>query len=342
MTIQKSIVNNITAKMPALRIAVTPECNLFCEYCPPGGENFFDCDRPIKPEKLSKVLNICYEIGFRQFGFTGGEPLLEKRLNKIIKVLLPYKGLHLKLYTNGTLISKKSISMLKNFDLIKISLDTLDRSIYREITGQDKLQDVLRGVSLLRKNRIPLRINTVLTKRNYKEIPELTSYCYNNKASLKILDLNCFGNLGYVKWKSLYVSPKSIINFFSKSGFKHRTIYTQGHYGIAMPEFYQDGFSVRIKDTAESSVYSADCLGCKYFLCQEGIYHLTITYNGKMKICRHRSDISIDLKKIKDSDLKQEIIKFINRHFILSERTISPKQVFLGYFGKNKLCSDKK
>lgn len=73
-------------KIPALRIVLTTSCNSTCEYCPPKGENFINTEENSFPTgKLLNILKLFHEIGFRQFGFTGGEPLLRNDLGLILK-----------------------------------------------------------------------------------------------------------------------------------------------------------------------------------------------------------------------------------------------------------------
>lgn len=325
---------NIDKKFPALRVVLTSQCNLNCEYCPPKGENFGNVGKPIQIERLLKILTIFYEIGFRQFGFTGGEPLLNEDLPIILKACSSFKGRHLKLYTNGILVKNK-IDILKEFDLVKVSLDSISHERYKEITGKNRIKDVLEGIELAKKNNKRIRINAVLTKKNYNDIFNLINFCHSKELDLKILDLNCFDIPGYSTWKNLYKSPSEIIDFLEMKKLNKRIIYTTGDYGIPMPEFKWGGINIRIKDTKKSSVYSPACRNCKYRLCQEGLYQMTLTSDGKLKMCRHRPDINIDLSRKDDTETKKSILYFLNTHYFMAKRAFSQKQVFLGYFGRN-------
>lgn len=320
-------------KIPALRIALIDSCNLRCKYCPPKGENFINTETVLSTEKLLKLLNIFYKIGFRQFGFTGGEPLLRKDLDLILKECSKFKDVYLKLYTNGILL-KDRIGILKKVNLIKLSLDSTDYTNYKKISGYDKLRDIFTGIRLVKKNNIKLRINVVLTSDNYNEIFELIDFCHNQGVDLKILDLNCFDMPGYWVWKDLYKNPDAITKHLRKIGLSNKVIYTKGNYGIPMDEFRYDGIGIRIKNTKSASVYAPICRQCRYFLCQEGLYHLTLTSEGKLKMCRHRPDISVDLNhKASDSDIRKGILEFLKDNYFLSKRINLKKQVFLGNFG---------
>jgi len=320
--------------IPALRVVLTSNCNLNCIYCPPKGENFVNVGKPIQPERLLKILELFYEMGFRNIGFSGGEPLLNKDLPVILKNCFRFKDVYLKLYTNGIFLKKKG-SILSKFELIKVSLDSINREKYKELTGDDRLDDVLEGIELAKKNKINIRINTVLTQRNYRGIFDLIDFCRKKQVDLKILDLNCFDFLGYSRWKELYISPSQIVRQLENLGLNKRTIYTTGNYGIPMLEFYCDGITIRIKDTKKNSVYAPVCKNCKYFLCQEGLYQLTFTSDGKLKMCKHRPDIYIDLNQRIGTETKRRISYFLNEHYFSAKRIFSKKQLFLGYFGTN-------
>ena len=318
--------------IPALRVALTSQCNLNCEYCPPGGENFFNVRKPLGTKRLLRILKVFHEIGFRQFGFTGGEPLLNKNILTISKECSRLKGTFLKLYTNGILLKSK-IGLLKGINLIKLSLDTVNLKKYKEITGRDKLRDVLEGIDAARKNRLKVRINAVLTKKNYGEVLSLINFCCNKRIDLKILDLNCFDLPGYLAWRNIYKSTAVVVNHLVKENFDKAIIHTVGNYGIPMSEFKLDGISIRIKNSKNSSTYSPVCRDCKYFLCQEGLYQLTLTSDGRIKMCWHRPDINADLSLISEPEIKRTILHFLEKHYFSAERVFTQKQVFLGCFG---------
>lgn len=322
-------------KIPALRISLATVCNLSCAYCPPNGENYAFSGKPLSTPKILKILRVLHKIGFRHFGFTGGEPLLNKRLPIIIQECAKFKCVHLKLYTNGLLLKEK-MEVAKRCEVVKLSLDTLNCGNYKKITGKNALLKVLIGIESAKVNNVRVRINTVLTKCNYDEIFNIIDYCRKKEIDIKILDLNCFSSPGYSAWKTLYRSPVEIEHSLEARGLKKRVIYTTGQYGVAMSEYRWGNSKIRIKDTNAEAVYAPICRNCRYFLCQEGLYQLTLTCDGKLKMCRHRSDISVDIgRRENDSDMANSIMKFLSENYFLAQRVQKIKQVFLGRFGKN-------
>jgi len=62
---------------------------------------------------------------------------------------------------------------------------------------------------------------------------------------------------------------------------------------------------------------------------------LTFTSDGKLKMCKHRPDIYIDLNQRIGTETKRRISYFLNEHYFSAKRIFSKKQLFLGYFGTN-------
>lgn len=256
----------MTNNIPALRVVLTSACNLRCGYCPPNGENFSTVESELPLKKLFSILEAFYCLGIRQFGFTGGDPLLRKDFCEVVDFISNFKNTMLKIYTNGVLLKKK-IRTVQKFDLIKLGLNTIDKDKFRQISGSNSYEDVLAGISEAKNKGIKIRINTVLTKENAGESFDIINFCAKNNLDLKILDLNCYDAPGYTKWKLLYESPEKIIKELN-GRYSRRNILTVGGYGIPMFEYYYRGIFVRLKDTHLETTFAPVCYSCDYFPCQ--------------------------------------------------------------------------
>lgn len=326
---------DIGNRIPALRVVLTSQCNLRCEYCPPNGENFSTVGSKISSKKLLSLLEIFYKIGFRQFGFTGGDPFLRNDFSEFLSACKNYKNAELRLYTNGVLLKRKA-HLLEGIGLIKLGLDTLDAKKFKQITGSNNHKDVFDGIEAAKSNGIKIRVNAVLIKRNVHEIFDLVNFCSKNKLDLKILDLNCYDFPGYDLWRSLYENPAKIIEALDRLTLPKCYIQTVGGYGIPMPEYFYKGIYVRIKDTHKETTFAPICYKCPYFPCQEGLYHLTLTVDGCLKMCRHRPDLFVDLSSKNTLEAEENIKDFLEKYYYSVERLFVKKQVFQGYFGKSK------
>ncbi len=310
-------------KIPALRIAITSECNMRCVYCPPFGENLYTVGKSLEANKLKEIIRMAYDLGIRSFRFTGGEPLL--RFSELIDIFNVFKNMRdveKKFTTNGILL-RKNLNIIKRLKLsqLKVSLDTLDSDKFRKITGRDFLSEVLDGIKSAKKLKIPITINMVISKNNNRDIFEMSNFCISNSLDLKLLDLNYFDMPGKNFWDKSYFSLDGVVDSLKKKYEKYEIISTCGGYGIPMFEFYVGRNKITVKNSKMGSTYSESCKKCKYFingLCQEGLYNLVLTADGKLRICKHREDLAIDISELDKLGIKkafEKIFKYYEKSF---------------------------
>src|SRR5437016_10688213 len=96
-----------------LRISVTDRCNFRCVYCMP--KDVFGRDYPFLPhadllsfEEIARLARLFKAHGVHKIRLTGGEPLLRKRIERLIEMLAGIGGLDLTLTTNGALLAQKA------------------------------------------------------------------------------------------------------------------------------------------------------------------------------------------------------------------------------------------
>ena len=73
-------------------------CNLRCSYCDTMWANEADC--PFEEESPGSLADFCLQTGTRNVTLTGGEPLLQKDIKELIRMLLE-EGLRVEIETNG-------------------------------------------------------------------------------------------------------------------------------------------------------------------------------------------------------------------------------------------------
>ena len=151
-----------------LRISVTDRCNLRCIYCmPPEGIPLMPRSALLSYEEIEMVVRVAVEMGINKVRLSGGEPLARAGLVNLIRMLSQIEGIDdLSLTTNGVLL-KHQAAQLKEAGLhrVNISLDTLKRPRFQEITGYDKLSEVLEGIEQAhRVNLEPVKINVVVMR----------------------------------------------------------------------------------------------------------------------------------------------------------------------------------
>ncbi len=149
-----------------MRVSITDRCNLRCRYCMPEGINLVSMKDILTYEEIERICKAAAETGIRKLKITGGEPLVRRGCAELIGRLKQIQGIEqVTLTTNGVLL-KNQIKELKTagLDAVNISLDSLNRESYREITGQDQLPLVLEGIEAALNHQILTKVNSVLLK----------------------------------------------------------------------------------------------------------------------------------------------------------------------------------
>lgn len=151
-----------------LRISVTDRCNLRCTYCRPiEGVSLKGHDDILRYEEILRVVSRAVTLGFVKVRLTGGEPLVRRGFVEFAVDLKKIKGLEdISLTTNGILLAKYAEGIFNaGITRINISLDSLDRGKYAQITRGGNLDDVFHGIAAAEKVGFsPIKINTVIVR----------------------------------------------------------------------------------------------------------------------------------------------------------------------------------
>ncbi|MCP4682066.1 MAG: GTP 3',8-cyclase MoaA [Desulfobacterales bacterium] len=151
-----------------LRISVTDRCNLKCLYCVPRkGVPKLSHEEILTYEEILRLARIGVGLGITKIRLTGGEPLVRKGLCEFIPRLAALKGLKdISLTSNGFYLKDKLEKIRAGgIRRLNISLDSLHRAKYKEITGLDGLKQVLAGIRAARRmDFYPIKINMVPIK----------------------------------------------------------------------------------------------------------------------------------------------------------------------------------
>lgn len=147
-----------------MRISITDRCNLRCKYCMPDGIQNVSMDEILTYEEIVAVCMEAAALGIRKFKITGGEPLVRKGCSELIRQIKQIPRVEqVTMTTNGILLKKNLESLLASgLDAVNISLDTLDTKRFREITGFDRLDEVLASIDAAAESGLKVKINSVL------------------------------------------------------------------------------------------------------------------------------------------------------------------------------------
>ncbi|MGB0887172.1 MAG: GTP 3',8-cyclase MoaA [Vicingaceae bacterium] len=182
-----------------LRISLTERCNLRCTYCmPEEGIQLSEKENVLTHEEIIALAKEFVKLGVNKIRLTGGEPLIKKNIEKIIRELTALP-ISLGITTNGILLDKY-IDLFKECGAkdINISLDTLDKEKFELMTRRDYYDRVMSNIYQCILAGFNVKINAVLIKgTNDNEIVDFIEFTKDKNVSLRFIEFMPFdGN----KW----------------------------------------------------------------------------------------------------------------------------------------------
>ena len=177
-----------------LRVSLTDRCNLRCSYCMPAeGLDWLPTDETLSDDEVVRLVRIGVEqLGIEEVRFTGGEPLLRRGLADIVartKALEPTP--EVSITTNALGLSRTAETLARaGLDRVNVSLDTVRRDVFKQITLRDRLDDVLDGLAAAKRAGLgPIKVNAVLLRGvNDHLAPELLHFCLEHGYQLRIIE----------------------------------------------------------------------------------------------------------------------------------------------------------
>ena len=294
-------------KFPYIRLSISDVCNFKCGYCLPNGYQVDKNDRTkfLHLNEIKRLAKCFSELGVKKIRVTGGEPTVRKDFFDIIKVLKFESGIqNVSITTNGYKLDKKAEQLVySGLTGINISIDSLDREIFKDITGHDRLPEILHGIENLQNiGFVNIKINAVLLNginSSIKDFNNWASYIEKNKVDFRYIELMRTGdNLDY--FNKYHVSSKIFKEYLKENKWIYQTFGKdagpsvnyinpkyKGKFGIIAP--YSKGF----------------CKSCN---------RLRITSRGDLRLClfgntginlRHLLQKDDQLNELKDLIMKQ-------------------------------------
>jgi GTP 3',8-cyclase len=149
-----------------LRVSVTDRCNFRCQYCMPAeGLPWLERDDVLSFEEIERVVGLLSSMGVADIRLTGGEPLVRREFPRLAGMLaaLPHVE-ELSVTTNGFLLERDAEALVRSgVDRFNVSIDSLQRDRFFEMTRRDALPRVLRGLEALAAfpEAHPIKVNAV-------------------------------------------------------------------------------------------------------------------------------------------------------------------------------------
>lgn len=275
-----------------LRISLTERCNLRCTYCMPAeGIPLSPKSHLMTAEEIYEIAKTFVDHGVTKIRLTGGEPLVRKDAPVILEKLATLPA-ELAITTNAIIVDKY-VSIFKTCGVknINVSLDSLDREKFKQITRRDYFEKVYANILLLVAEGFKVKVNVVLIKNfNDDEIIDFINLTKELPVVVRFIEFMPFdGNQWNLK---KMVSLDEIMNTVFKTfpaldvaQLEDASNDTSKNYGI---KNYKGSFAII------SSVTNPFCDSCN---------RLRLTANGQIKNClfsSSESDVLSALRSGKD------------------------------------------
>ena len=149
-----------------VRVSVTDRCNFRCQYCMPAeGLAWLERAELLTFEEIARVVTVLSEMGVSDLRLTGGEPLVRRDLPHLVSMLAAVPTLReISLTTNGYLLERHAEALVRaGVDRFNVSIDSLQRDRFFELTRRDALPQVMAGLEALARfpEAHPIKINAV-------------------------------------------------------------------------------------------------------------------------------------------------------------------------------------
>ena len=308
-------------KFPYIRMSITDVCNFKCGYCLPNGYQVDKSDNRkfLHIDEIKRLAKCFSELGVCKIRITGGEPTVRKDFFDIIKVLKLETGIKkVAITTNGYHLDQKAKQLVDSgLNAINISIDSLDRETFKNITSHDRLPEILKGIKNLQDlNFENIKVNGVLLNginASEKDFDKWSEFIKKNKIDYRYIELMRTGdNLDY--FNKYHVSSKVFKDYLSKNKWIYQTLGKDA--GPAL-NYINPGYKGKFGIIAP---YSKDfCKSCN---------RLRITSRGDLRLClfgntgisvRHLLQKDDQLEELKDLILGQMKFKKESHYLELGE-----------------------
>lgn len=258
-----------------LRISVTDRCNFRCFYCmPEEGMSFLPHGEILTYEEVARVVRLTTELGFTSYHLTGGEPLLRKDIDQLIRQMLEIQpGMDLALTTNGVYLPEMAKRLYEaGLRRVNISLDSLDENKFLLMTRRNLLGQVMKGIEAAAAAGFsPIKINAVAIKNlTESELPEFARWARETGHIVRFIEyMPLDADKGWEREKVL--SAEEILEGLSSEG---ELEITSGHPSDPATRYrYKDG---KGEVGVIASVTRPFCEACN---------RLRLTAEGEIRTC---------------------------------------------------------
>ncbi|MFU7527935.1 GTP 3',8-cyclase MoaA [Qipengyuania sp. ASV99] len=194
------LIDGFKRRISYLRLSVTDRCDLRCSYCMPERMTFLPKREVLTLEELFDLASGFIDRGVTKIRITGGEPLVRRDIMDLFAALGRRLGTGLEeltLTTNATQLAGHAEALAEaGVRRVNISLDTLDRAKFAELTRRDALPQVMEGIAAARAAGLKVKLNAVALKGvNEDELPDLISWAHAQGHEVTLIEVMPLGDV---------------------------------------------------------------------------------------------------------------------------------------------------
>ncbi|MCI4368539.1 MAG: GTP 3',8-cyclase MoaA [Thermoplasmata archaeon] len=258
-----------------LRISLTQRCNLRCVFCHMEGQPVSQAE--LSPQEIELAVRAAVQVGVDRVKLTGGEPTLRSDILDIVARLSPLVN-ELSMTTNGLLLEGLA-RPLKEAGLarVNVSLPSLNAATYRELTGVDGVERVIRGIKAAKAAGLePVKLNVVALAGPGPEADSLEGivrFAQSVGAWVQLIEFeNVSGRVDPSVYRSLHSELGRLTREAGERAFRveHNRLHNRPRYT------FESGGAPATVEVVQPVENPAFCMAC---------HRLRLTSDGRLKGC---------------------------------------------------------
>lgn len=208
------LIDNHGRKIDYLRLSITDRCDFRCVYCMSDKIKFIPHEDVLSLEEYLRLVKVFVSMGVTKVRVTGGEPLMRKNAIWFLSQISALPGLNeVVVTTNGSQLEHQARSLKQaGVSRLNISLDSLDKERFKQITRVGSLEKVLRGIAAAQEEGFKrIKLNTILMRGvNDHELMNLVSFAISEGLDISFIEEMPLGNVDHNRALT-YVSNDSTL-----------------------------------------------------------------------------------------------------------------------------------
>lgn len=301
--------DNFGRRFHYLRLSITDVCNFKCTYCLPDGYQSDESRQFLTLPEIKRIVTTFADLGTSKVRITGGEPALRKDLPQVIETVSSTEGIQkVAITTNGYKLSTQIDDWISaGLTALNVSIDSLDPRMFHQITGHNKLDEILKGIERgFSQGFSQIKVNAVLMKQyNAGEFKQFLAWIKEMPVTLRFIELMQTGDNEQF-FKKNHVSGSVLQHSLEEQGWER--IEREINAGPAI-EYKHPDYAGRV---GLIMPYSPDfCKSCN---------RLRITARGKLHLCLF-SENALDIRPFLQNDDTQKLAKHLQAQ--LADKKVS-------------------